>query len=56
MHVKAEFRLVVFRPFRSEILEGTIESATSTGMTVSLGFFEDIFIPGPANLFKDSHL
>ncbi|PHJ16359.1 rna polymerase n-terminal domain-containing protein [Cystoisospora suis] len=42
---KVDFTLVVFRPFQGEILEGLLISSDSQGLRVSLGFFEDIFLP-----------
>ena len=39
------FRVVVFRPFTGEVLEGRLKKANSTGLHISIGFFEDIFIP-----------
>jgi len=50
VHVK--FRLVVFRPFKGEILTGRISSSTPAGIKVRLDFFEDILIPGHL-LFDD---
>ncbi len=69
-----EFRLIVFRPFKGEIVEGQITSSSIEGIqsespiillplhpsnftcltAVSLGFFDDIFIPGPVNLFDNT--
>ncbi|KAJ2723385.1 DNA-directed RNA polymerase III complex subunit Rpc25 [Coemansia sp. Benny D115] len=43
--VKARFRMVVFRPFRDEVLLGRIRSASPTGIQVTMGFFDDITIP-----------
>jgi len=40
------FRLIVFRPFKGEILTGRISSSTPAGIKVRLDFFEDILIPG----------
>uniref|UniRef100_A0A7S2DBW3 S1 motif domain-containing protein n=1 Tax=Octactis speculum TaxID=3111310 RepID=A0A7S2DBW3_9STRA len=39
------FRMIVFRPFVGEILVGTIASSNEDGIMVSLGFFENVFIP-----------
>ena len=39
------FRLVVFRPFTNEVLVGRISSSTSESIRISVGFFDDIFIP-----------
>jgi DNA-directed RNA polymerase III subunit RPC8 len=49
-----EFRLIVFRPFRGEIIEGKIISSSKEGIRVSLEFFDDILIPGPMSLFPGS--
>jgi len=42
---KVEFRLVVFKPFVSEVLIGKVESSTEEGIRVSMTFFDDIWIP-----------
>ncbi len=39
------FRLVVFRPVPGEVLLGKIVGATPEGVKLSLGFFDDIFLP-----------
>ena len=39
------FRLVVFRPFVDEVCIGKIISSNEQGVQVSLGFFDEIFIP-----------
>lgn len=44
-HTKVRFRLLVFRPEINEILTGKIRSCSREGVTVSLGFFDDILIP-----------
>ena len=44
-HHEALFRLVVFRPFVEEVCVGKIVKSTPEGIQVSLGFFQDIFIP-----------
>eukprot|EP00568_Trieres_chinensis_P016392 CAMPEP_0183321686 /NCGR_PEP_ID=MMETSP0160_2-20130417/69510_1 /TAXON_ID=2839 ORGANISM="Odontella Sinensis, Strain Grunow 1884" /NCGR_SAMPLE_ID=MMETSP0160_2 /ASSEMBLY_ACC=CAM_ASM_000250 /LENGTH=118 /DNA_ID=CAMNT_0025488671 /DNA_START=204 /DNA_END=557 /DNA_ORIENTATION=+ len=44
-HHEAVFRLVVFRPFVEEVLLGTVSESTEEGVRVSLGFFEDVFVP-----------
>ncbi|KAJ2078328.1 DNA-directed RNA polymerase III complex subunit Rpc25 [Coemansia sp. RSA 988] len=43
--VKVEFRMIVFRPFRDEVLVGRVRSASPAGIEVSMGFFDDISIP-----------
>ncbi|KAF8468960.1 DNA-directed rna polymerase III 25 kd polypeptide [Kalaharituber pfeilii] len=45
-NVHVQFRLIVFRPFKGEILSGRISSSTPAGIKVRLDFFEDILIPG----------
>ncbi|KAJ2843249.1 DNA-directed RNA polymerase III complex subunit Rpc25 [Coemansia brasiliensis] len=37
--------MIVFRPFRDEVLVGRVRSAGAEGIDVSMGFFEDIRIP-----------
>jgi DNA-directed RNA polymerase III subunit RPC8 len=44
-HHDCLFRLVVFRPFVEEVCLGKIVKSTAEGVQVSLGFFQDIFIP-----------
>ncbi|KIS68918.1 DNA-directed RNA polymerase III subunit RPC25 [Mycosarcoma maydis] len=39
------FRLIVFRPFTQEVLTGKIKSSDEAGIRVSMGFFDDIYIP-----------
>ncbi|KAI9788439.1 MAG: DNA-directed RNA polymerase III subunit rpc25 [Peltula sp. TS41687] len=41
-----EFRLVVFRPFKGEVLLGKISSSSALGIKIRLDFFDDIFVPG----------
>lgn len=60
-HHEVVFRLVVFRPFVEEVLVGTVAESTEEGIRVSLGFFEDVFIPGsrmqrPSYFDKESGL
>ncbi|KAJ1946991.1 DNA-directed RNA polymerase III complex subunit Rpc25 [Kickxella alabastrina] len=43
--VKVTFRMIVFRPFRDEILLGRVRSASAQGIQVTMGFFDDITIP-----------
>lgn len=52
--VRVTFELVVFRPFEFEILEGKIRSSTDAGIHLSLGFFDDVFLPA-ACMQPDSH-
>ena len=44
-HHEVIARLVVFRPFVEEVCIGTIVKSTEEGVQVSLGFFDDIFVP-----------
>ncbi len=44
-HSQVSFRLVVFRPFIGEVLCGKLVHCNRDGVRVSLGFFDDIFIP-----------
>lgn len=44
-HHECVFQLVVFRPFVEEVCVGKIEKSSKEGIQVSLGFFDDIFIP-----------
>ncbi|XP_058084795.1 DNA-directed RNA polymerase III subunit rpc8 isoform X2 [Magnolia sinica] len=39
------FRLVMFRPFVGEVLTGKIEKSGAYGLRLSVGFFNDIFVP-----------
>eukprot|EP00802_Teleaulax_amphioxeia_P015420 Tamp_15510.p1 GENE.Tamp_15510~~Tamp_15510.p1 ORF type:complete len:223 (+),score=66.98 Tamp_15510:110-778(+) len=46
VHVRAEFTLLVFRPFKSEVLVGKVRKSTrEDGIWISIGFFEDILVP-----------
>ncbi|KAF2452707.1 DNA-directed rna polymerase III 25 kd polypeptide [Lineolata rhizophorae] len=54
VNVNVEFRLVVFRPFKGEILQGKILGSSHLGIRIHMGFYEDIFVPGPVNLFEGS--
>eukprot|EP00397_Hematodinium_sp_SG-2012_P009435 GEMP01009519.1.p1 GENE.GEMP01009519.1~~GEMP01009519.1.p1 ORF type:complete len:201 (+),score=26.11 GEMP01009519.1:100-702(+) len=47
------FRLVVFRPFIGEWLDGTILSSNEHGIQASIGFFNDIHI-GSSHLMEPS--
>lgn len=53
VNVHVEFRLVVFRPFKGEILQGTIIRNGLDGIRISMDFFFDIFVPAGA-MFKDT--
>ncbi|CBZ51315.1 hypothetical protein NCLIV_043800 [Neospora caninum Liverpool] len=45
---KVEFALVFFRPFQGEILEGTLMHSDTQGLRISLGFFQDVYVPAAA--------
>ncbi|KAJ2741782.1 DNA-directed RNA polymerase III complex subunit Rpc25 [Coemansia sp. BCRC 34301] len=42
--VKVKFRMIVFRPFKDEILVGRIRGVSPEGMQITLGFFDDIMV------------
>jgi len=44
-HHEVVFQLVVFRPFVEEVCVGTIVESNEEGVRVSLGLFDDIFVP-----------
>lgn len=54
MHPIVEFRLIVFRPFKGEIMSGRISSSSKHGINVRTDFFDEIFIPSTM-LFEDSN-
>ena len=43
--VRVKFRLILFRPFVGEVLEGRVRSSSEEGIHVTLGFFDDILVP-----------
>ncbi|KAK5127215.1 hypothetical protein LTR85_008577 [Meristemomyces frigidus] len=47
VNVNVDFRLLVFRPFKGEILRGTISHSNMEGIYLSMDFFEDIIVPPP---------
>ncbi|KAM0435997.1 hypothetical protein ACHAPT_002889 [Fusarium lateritium] len=44
VNVNVEFRMVVFRPFKGEVMMGRIRSSTPAGINVGTDFFDDIFV------------
>lgn len=44
-HHEVIARFIVFRPFVEEVCIGTIIASSEEGIQVSIGFFDDIFIP-----------
>ncbi|KAF4629630.1 hypothetical protein G7Y89_g8507 [Cudoniella acicularis] len=57
VNVNVEFRMIVFRPFKHEVMIGTISSATPQGIRIRLNFFDQIFVPAdrlpPGSSFND---
>ncbi|KAM3082975.1 DNA-directed RNA polymerase III complex subunit Rpc25 [Clarireedia jacksonii] len=51
VNVNVEFRLIVFRPFKHEILTGRISSAVEGGIRLRTHFFDEIFVP--ANMLPE---
>ncbi|KAG8389264.1 hypothetical protein BUALT_Bualt02G0210900 [Buddleja alternifolia] len=41
------FRLVLFRPFVGEVISARLKASTKDGLRLSLGFFDDIYVPVP---------
>jgi len=52
INVKVTFRLIIFRPFRGEVLEGTISESSPAGIRLHIELFDDITVPGPNNLLE----
>lgn len=44
-HIRVQFRLILFRPFASEVVMGKIKACDATGILVSVDFFDHIFVP-----------
>ncbi|KAJ4721139.1 DNA-directed RNA polymerase III subunit RPC8-like [Melia azedarach] len=40
-----KFRLIVFRPFVGEIIAARLKESDANGLRLSLGFFDDVYIP-----------
>ncbi|CAM1503033.1 Fc.00g078090.m01.CDS01 [Cosmosporella sp. VM-42] len=66
VNVNVEFRMVVFRPFKGEVMLGRIRSSTPAGINLRTDFFDDIFVPNHSEqlwiwnfdeerLFYDNH-
>ncbi|KAK5117651.1 hypothetical protein LTR62_005074 [Meristemomyces frigidus] len=53
VHVNVDFKLVVFRPFKGEIIRAIISHSNATGIFMSMDFFEDVVIP-PQFFFSPS--
>ncbi|KIX01646.1 DNA-directed RNA polymerase [Rhinocladiella mackenziei CBS 650.93] len=44
-NVNVRFRMIVFRPFKGEVITGTVQKCTPKGIRITTQFFEDIFVP-----------
>lgn len=53
VNVNIEFRMIVFRPFRGEIIYGRIKSSSPDGIIIDLDFTSEVFVPYQ-NLFENS--
>lgn len=53
VNVNVDFKLIVFRPFKGEIVRATITKSTHEGIALSADFFEDILVP-PETLFENT--
>ncbi|KAF9648639.1 polymerase III polypeptide H [Thelephora ganbajun] len=42
---KLTFRMVIFRPFVSEVILAKVKSSDEDGIRLSVGFFDDMYIP-----------
>ncbi|XP_019175812.1 PREDICTED: DNA-directed RNA polymerase III subunit RPC8-like isoform X2 [Ipomoea nil] len=40
-----KFRLIIFRPFRGEVIAARLKESNANGLRLSLGFFDDIYVP-----------
>ncbi|XP_076937755.1 uncharacterized protein LOC143605576 [Bidens hawaiensis] len=40
-----KFRLIIFKPFVGEVISARLKESNADGLRLSLGFFEDIYIP-----------
>ncbi|KAL2543847.1 RNA polymerase Rpb7 N-terminal domain-containing protein [Forsythia ovata] len=43
----ARFRLAMFRPYVGEVISARLKESTKDGLRLSLGFFDDIYVPIP---------
>ena len=53
VNVNVDFRIMVYRPFKGEIVRGTITHSNIEGVYLSTDFFEDIIVPPPL-LFENT--
>ncbi|KAG8221146.1 RNA polymerase III subunit Rpc25-domain-containing protein [Butyriboletus roseoflavus] len=42
---EAKFRMIVFRPFASEVILAKVKSSDEEAIRLSVGFFDDMYIP-----------
>ncbi|EGX49249.1 hypothetical protein AOL_s00078g282 [Orbilia oligospora ATCC 24927] len=45
VNINVEFRLIVFRPFKGEVITGRIANSTPNGIHVRFDFFDEVFLP-----------
>jgi len=53
VNVNVDFRMIVFRPHKGEILRGTITHSNVKGIFLSMDFFEDIVV-SPKLMFENT--
>lgn len=53
VNVNVDFRLIVFRPFKGEIIRATITNSSPNGIALSVDFYEDLVVP-PETLFEET--
>jgi DNA-directed RNA polymerase III subunit RPC8 len=53
VNVNVDFKLIVFRPFKGEIMRATITQSTPQGIFLSVDFFDDLVVP-PETLFENT--
>ncbi|KAF2836406.1 DNA-directed rna polymerase III 25 kd polypeptide [Patellaria atrata CBS 101060] len=54
VYVNVKFTLLIFRPSRGEIMQGQIRDNNPEGIRIHVHFFDDIWVPGPSNLFENT--
>lgn len=42
---RVKFRVVVFRPYKDEVIVGTLKSCSREGLRIHIDFFDDIIVP-----------
>ncbi|KAM5488339.1 DNA-directed RNA polymerase III complex subunit Rpc25 [Microsporum canis] len=45
VNVNVKFRIIVFRPFKGEVIIGKITNGTEQGIKIGVEFFNDIIVP-----------